>query len=49
MTAKKVDQEEVLWPNQKPVVDGVTPAAEVSQEKDLFVEDEDGLMKEMED
>jgi len=38
----------VLWPNQKPVVDGVVPDEEISQDPDLF-KDEDDLDLEMED
>lgn len=31
------------WPNQKPVIDGVTPVVDVSQDPDLFAGDEDSL------
>ena len=33
--------EEVRWPNQKPIVDGITPTDEVSQDATLFDHDED--------
>jgi hypothetical protein len=35
------------WPNQEPVVDGVTPLAEVPQTPDLFDADDDDLDREM--
>lgn len=39
-----------LWPNEPEVVDGVTPTSEVSQDPNLFVDDDDAeLDREMED
>ena len=38
-------KEEVKWPNQKPVKDGVTPTDQVSQDPNLFADDD--LDKEM--
>ena len=40
-----MDKEEVKWPNQKPVVDGVTPTDLVPQDPDFFADDD--LDKEM--
>lgn len=37
------------WPNQTPVVDGVTPMAEVPQDPYFFADTEDALDREMED
>lgn len=37
------------WPNQLPVVDGVVPAEEVSQDADLFTGDDVDDDLEMED
>lgn len=43
-------EDEIQWPNQKEVVDGVTPANEVSQDPNLFDDDpEEDLVKEMEE
>lgn len=36
---KEVNKE-VKWPNQKPVKDGVTPTKQVSQDPDLFKDDD---------
>lgn len=32
-----------LWPNQTPIVDGVTPVSEVSQDPYLHVDTDDAL------
>lgn len=52
MTSRKsgTSEDETPWPNQKEVVDGVTPANEVSQDPNLFDDDpEEDLVKEMEE
>lgn len=36
-----------LWPNQKPIVDGVTPVADVDQDPYLVVDTDDELQKVM--
>lgn len=36
-----------LWPNQRPIVDGVTPVSEVSQDPYLNVDTDDDLAKAM--
>lgn len=33
--------ESILWPNQQDYVDGVVPTEEVSQDPDLYKDDED--------
>lgn len=39
----------VQWPNREPVIEGILPGVEVSQDPELFADDDDDPELEMED